>query len=189
VDHETGDTIIQGMGELHLEVYVERMKREYDAEVDTGQPRVAYRETITRKGLFNYIHKKQTGGSGQYGRVAGFMEPGEEEFEFVNKVTGGRIPTQYISACEQGFKACMDKGPKLEFPVTGIKVTLEDGAYHAVDSSDMAFKSAARGGFLEAYAKAKPVIQEPIMKVVIETPNEFQGSCMGLINQRRGIIQ
>ncbi|WP_300460836.1 elongation factor G [Desulfobacula sp.] len=189
VDHETGDTIIQGMGELHLEVYVERMKREYDAEVSTGQPRVAYRETITRKGLFNYIHKKQTGGSGQYGRVAGFLEPCEEEFEFVNKVTGGRIPTQYISACEQGFKACMDKGPKLEFPVTGIKVTLEDGAYHAVDSSDMAFKSAARGGFLEAYAKAKPVIKEPIMKVVIETPNEFQGSCMGLINQRRGIIQ
>ena len=189
VDHETGDTIIQGMGELHLEVYVERMKREYDAEVATGQPRVAYRETVTRKGLFNYIHKKQTGGSGQYGRVAGFMEPCEEEFEFVNKVTGGRIPTQYISACEQGFKGCMDKGPKLEFPVTGIKVTLEDGAYHAVDSSDMAFKSAARGGFLEAYAKAKPVIKEPIMKVVIETPNEFQGACMGLINQRRGIIQ
>ena len=189
VDHETGDTIIQGMGELHLEVYVERMKREYDAEVETGQPRVAYRETITRKAPFNYTHKKQTGGAGQFGRVSGFMEPAEDEFEFVNKVTGGRIPTQYISACEQGFKGCLEKGPKLEFPVTGIKVTLEDGAYHAVDSSDMAFKSAARGGFLEAYAKAKPVIMEPIMKVVIETPNEFQGSCMGLINQRRGIIQ
>ncbi len=189
VDHETGDTIIQGMGELHLEVYVERMKREYGAEVDTGKPRVAYRETITKKAVFNYTHKKQTGGAGQYGRVAGFMEPNDEEFEFVNKITGGRIPTQYIPACKQGFEGCMAKGPKLEFPVTGIKITIDDGAFHAVDSSEMAFKSAARGAFLEAYAKAKPVIKEPIMKVVIETPNEFQGSCMGLINQRRGIIQ
>ncbi|MDA3791467.1 MAG: elongation factor G [Desulfobacula sp.] len=189
VDHETGDTIIQGMGELHLEVYIERMKREYGAEVDTGKPRVAYRETITRKALFNYTHKKQTGGAGQYGRVAGFMEPHDEEFEFVNKITGGRIPTQYIPACKQGFEGCMAKGPKLEFPVTGIKITIDDGAFHAVDSSEMAFKSAARGAFLEGYAKAKPVIKEPIMKVVIETPNEFQGSCMGLINQRRGIIQ
>src|SRR6056297_675193 len=189
VDHETGDTIIQGMGELHLEVYVERMKREYKAEVVTGQPRVAYRETITRKAPFNYTHKKQTGGAGQFGRVAGFIEPTEEEFEFVNKITGGRIPTQYIPACEKGFEGCLVKGPSLEFPVTGIKITLEDGAYHAVDSSEMAFQSAARGGFLEAYNKAKPVIMEPIMKVVIETPNEFQGACMGLINQRRGIIQ
>lgn len=189
VDHETGDTIIQGMGELHLEVYVERMKREYKAEVATGQPRVAYRETITQRAPFNYTHKKQTGGAGQFGRVSGFIEPSEEEFEFVNKVTGGRIPTQYIPACEKGFQACLAKGPSLEFPVTGIKITLEDGAYHAVDSSEMAFQAAARGGFLEAYKKAKPVIMEPIMKVVIETPNEFQGSCMGLINQRRGIIQ
>ncbi len=189
VDKETNETIIQGMGELHLEVYVERMKREYKAIVETGMPRVAYRETITRKGEFNYTHKKQTGGSGQFGRVSGFMEPIEDEFEFVNKVTGGRIPTQYIPACEKGFQSCMEKGPKMEFPVTGIRITLEDGAFHAVDSSEMAFQAAARGGFLEGYAKAKPVIHEPIMKVVIETPNEFQGSCMGLINQRRGIIQ
>ncbi len=188
VDKETNETIIQGMGELHLEVYVERMKREYKAEVITGQPRVAYRETITQKAEFNYTHKKQTGGAGQYGRVAGFIEPCDGEFEFVNKVTGGRIPTNYIPACEKGFAGCMEKGPKLEFPVTGVRVTLMDGAYHAVDSSDMAFQAAARGGFLEGYLKAKPVIQEPIMKVVIETPNEFQGSCMGLINQRRGII-
>ncbi len=189
VDNETGDTIIQGMGELHLEVYVERMKREYKAEVTTGQPRVAYRETITQKAVFNYTHKKQTGGAGQFGRVAGFIEPYEEHFEFVNKITGGRIPTQYIPACEKGFAGCMNKGPRLEFPVTGIRVTIEDGAYHSVDSSEMAFQAAARGAFLEAYGKAKPVIKEPIMKVVIETPNEFQGSCMGLINQRRGIIQ
>jgi elongation factor G len=189
VDHETGETIIQGMGELHLEVYVERMKREYKAEVTTGAPRVAYRETITQKALFNYTHKKQTGGAGQFGRVAGFLEPCDEEFEFVNKITGGRIPTQYIPACEKGFAACMAKGPKLEFPVTGVRVTIDDGAFHAVDSSEMAFQAAARGAFLEGYLKARPVIKEPIMKVVIETPNEFQGSCMGLINQRRGIIQ
>ncbi len=189
VDKETGETIIQGMGELHLEVYVERMKREYKAEVETGQPRVAYRETITRKAEFNYTHKKQTGGAGQFGRVAGFMEPCEDEFEFVNKITGGKIPTQYIPACEKGFRLCMNKGPKMEFPVTGIKVTINDGAFHAVDSSEMAFQAAARGAFLEGYSKAKPVIHEPIMKVVIETPPEFQGSCMGLINQRRGIIQ
>ncbi|MBF0204343.1 MAG: elongation factor G, partial [Desulfamplus sp.] len=188
VDKETNETIIQGMGELHLEVYVERMKREYKAEVLTGQPRVAYRETITQKAEFNYTHKKQTGGSGQYGRVAGFVEPCEEDFEFANKVTGGRIPTNFIPACEKGFKGCMVKGPKLEFPVTGVRVTLMDGAFHAVDSSEMAFQAAARGGFLEGYLKAKPVIHEPIMKVVIETPNEFQGACMGLINQRRGII-
>ncbi len=189
VDKETGETIIQGMGELHLEVYVERMKREYKANVETGQPRVAYRETITRKADFNYTHKKQTGGAGQFGRVAGFMEPCEDEFEFVNKITGGKIPTQYIPACEKGFRLCMEKGPKMEFPVTGIKITINDGAFHAVDSSEMAFQAAARGAFLEGYAKAKPVIHEPIMKVVIETPNEFQGACMGLINQRRGIIQ
>ncbi len=189
VDKETNETIIQGMGELHLEVYVERMKREYKAEVITGKPRVAYRETITRKAEFNYTHKKQTGGSGQFGRVMGYVEPCEEEFEFVNKVTGGRIPTQFISSCEKGFHNSMDKGPKMEYPITGVRVVLEDGAYHAVDSSEMAFQAAARGGFREGYLKAKPVIHEPIMKVVIETPNEFQGSCMGLINQRRGIIQ
>ena len=189
VDRETSETIIQGMGELHLDVYVERMKREYGADVKTGQPRVAYRETITRKSTFNYTHKKQTGGAGQFGRIAGYMEPSDEWFEFVNKITGGRIPTQYIPSCEHGFKDCMAKGPKMEFPVTGIRITIDDGAYHAVDSSEMAFAQAARGAFLEAYAKAKPVIKEPIMKVVIETPNEFQGSCMGLINQRRGIIE
>ena len=189
VDKETNETIIQGMGELHLDVYVERMRREYNANVEIGKPRVAYRETITRKADFNYTHKKQTGGAGQFGRIAGFMEPCEDDFEFNNKITGGKIPTQYIPSCEKGFKNCLEKGPKLDFPVTGIKVTIHDGAYHSVDSSEMAFVAAARGAFLEAYNKAKPVIKEPIMKVVIETPNEFQGACMGLINQRRGIIE
>jgi elongation factor G len=186
---ETGDTIISGMGELHLEVYIERMLREYSAHVIPGMPRVAYRETITRKAEFDYIHKKQTGGAGQYGRVAGYLEPvSDAEFTFENRVVGGSIPTQFISACEKGFRGCLAKGPKMEFPVTGIKVEINDGASHAVDSSEMAFQAAARGAFLQAYAKAGPVIHEPIMKVVVESPSEFQGAVMGLLNQRRGII-
>ena len=189
VDPETNETIIEGMGELHLDIYVERMKREYNAEVTTGNPRVAYRETITQRSDFNYTHKKQTGGSGQYGRIAGYLEPiSDAEFVFENEVYGGAIPTQYIPACEKGFKESMAKGPKLEFPITGVKVVINDGASHAVDSSDMAFQAAARGAFREAYLRAKPVIHEPIMKVVVETPTEFQGSVMGLLNQRRGMI-
>jgi elongation factor G len=189
VNDETGDTIISGMGELHLEVYLERMRREYGADVTTSIPRVAYRETITRRAEFNYIHKKQTGGAGQFGRVAGYMEPCvEKEFEFESKVVGGAIPTQFISACEKGFKECLVKGPKMAFPVSGIKVVINDGASHAVDSSDMAFQAAARGAFREGYAKAKPVIHEPIMKVVVETPTKFQGAVMGSLNQRRAMI-
>jgi elongation factor G len=189
VNDETGDTIISGMGELHLEVYIERMFREYAARVTPGMPRVAYRETITRKAPFDYIHKKQTGGSGQYGRIAGYMEPaGDEDFVFENRVVGGSIPTQYISSCEKGFRASMTKGPKMELPVTGIKIVIDDGASHAVDSSEMAFKAAARGAFRQAYAKAGAVIHEPIMKVVVETPSEFQGPIMGSLNQRRGMI-
>ncbi len=189
VSYETKETIIEGMGELHLEVYIERMRREYGADVTTGKPQVAYRETITRRAEFNYTHKKQTGGAGQFGRVAGYMEPSTEEtFVFENKVTGGAIPTQYIPACEKGFKKCMAKGPKMEFPVTGIKVVINDGASHSVDSSEMAFAAASRGAFLEGYSKAGVVIHEPIMKVVAETPVEFQGSVMGLLNQRRGMI-
>jgi elongation factor G len=189
VDEETNETIIEGMGELHLEVYVERMKREYKAEVTTGKPQVAYRETITQQAAFDYIHKKQTGGAGQYGRVAGYLEPlSDEDFAFENKVTGGAIPTQYIPSCEKGFRQCLSKGPRMEYPVTGIRVVINDGASHAVDSSEMAFQAAARGAFLQGYAKAKPVIHEPIMKVVVESPTDFQGAVMGSLNQRRGII-
>ncbi|RLB79695.1 MAG: elongation factor G [Deltaproteobacteria bacterium] len=189
VNDQTGDTIISGMGELHLEVYLERMRREYNAEVTTGMPRVAYRETITNRAEFNYTHKKQTGGAGQFARVAGYMEPiTEEDFVFESKIVGGAIPTQFIPACEKGFRKCLAKGPKMEFPVTGIKVVINDGSSHPVDSSDMAFQAAARGAFLEGYAKAKPVIHEPIMKVVVETPVEFQGTVMGTLNQRRGMI-
>lgn len=189
VDQETNETIIEGMGELHLDIYVERMRREYGADVDTGNPRVAYRETITRRADFNYTHKKQTGGAGQFGRVAGYIEPiTDADFIFDNQIFGGAIPTQYIPACEKGFRQSMEKGPKLEFPITGVKVVINDGAFHAVDSSDMAFQAAARGAFKEAYLRAKPVIHEPIMKVVVETPPEFQGAVMGLLNQRRGMI-
>jgi len=191
VDDETLETIIEGMGELHLEIYVERMKREYNAEVETSKPRVAYRETITQRGEFNYTHKKQTGGSGQYGRVAGYLEPiteGDEDFIFDNQIKGGLIPTNFIPACEKGFLQSTAKGPKMEFPVTGVRVVINDGAYHAVDSSEMAFQAAARGAFREGYARAKAVIQEPIMKVVVESPTEFQGAVMGLLNQRRGMI-
>ena len=189
VNEETGDTIISGMGELHLEVYIERMRREYQAEVDTSPPRVAYRETITRKAEFDYIHKKQTGGAGQSVRIGGYLEPvQDEDFVFENKIVGGAIPTQFIAACEKGFKECMQKGPKMEFPVTGIRVVINDGASHSVDSSDMAFKAAARGAFRQGYAKAKPVVLEPIMKVVVETPTDFQGAVMATLNQRRGMI-
>jgi len=188
-NEETGDTVISGMGELHLEIYVERMRREYSARVETGVPNVAYRETITRRADFDYIHKKQTGGAGQFGRIAGYMEPADgDAFEFVNAVTGGAIPTQFIPACEKGFKACLGKGPKMRLPVTGVRIVINDGAAHAVDSSDMAFQAAARGAFLQGYAGAQPKILEPIMKVVVETPTEFQGSVMGSLNQRRGII-
>jgi elongation factor G len=189
INHETGDTIISDMGELHLEVYIERMYREYKAKVTPGMPRVAYRETITRMAPFDYIHKKQTGGSGQFGRVAGYMEPiTDGDFIFENRVVGGSIPTQFISACEKGFRECLLKGPKMEFPVTGLKIVINDGASHAVDSSDMAFQAAARGAFKQAYLKAGPVIHEPIMKVVVESPSQFQGAVMGSLNQRRGII-
>ena len=189
VDHETSETIISGMGELHLEVYIERMKREYKAEVEVGAPQVAYRETITRRADFDYTHKKQTGGSGQYGRVAGFIEPLEEgEYEFVDQIVGGAIPREFISSCDKGFQKSLDKGTLTGAPITGVRITINDGAYHAVDSSDVAFQLAAIGAFRQGYDKAGAVIMEPIMKVAVEGPSEFQGGVMGSINQRRGVI-
>ncbi|MBV5307551.1 MAG: elongation factor G [Desulfobulbaceae bacterium] len=189
VDHETSETIISGMGELHLEVYVERMKREYNAEVTVGAPQVAYRETITSRAEFNYTHKKQTGGSGQFGRVAGYMEPLEEgEYEFVDAIVGGVIPREFISSCDKGFQKSLVKGALCGSAVTGVRCVINDGAYHNVDSSDVAFQLAAIGAFKDGYMKAKPVIMEPIMKVSVEGPTEFQGSIMGSINQRRGMI-
>ncbi len=189
VDEESGQTIISGMGELHLEIYVERMKREFGAQVETGIPQVAYRETISGKAEFNYVHKKQTGGAGQYGKVAGFMEPLEEgHYEFINQIKGGVIPTEYVPAVDKGFQSCLKKGILIGFPVLGIKITVNDGQYHPVDSSEKAFSQAAIGAFKQAYFKAKPIILEPIMKISIECPSEFQGSVMSSINQRRGTI-
>ena len=187
-DPETGDTIISGMGELHLEVYVERMKREYQCEVLTSPPRVAYREAISQRADFNYTHKKQTGGSGQFGRVAGWIEPIEAAYEFADEIVGGSIPREFISSCDKGFKKCLDKGELIGAHIVGIRCGINDGSSHQVDSSDIAFQLAAIGGFKEAYFKAKPIVLEPIMKVGIEGPAEFHGSMVGTLMQRRGII-
>jgi elongation factor G len=189
IDEDSAETIISGMGELHLDVYVERMRREYNAEVETGAPQVAYREAISRRAEFNYTHKKQTGGSGQYGRVAGFVEPLENgEFEFGDKVRGGSIPSEYIPAVQKGFRSMMKKGKLIGFPVTGLRVVINDGNSHSVDSSDMAFQAAARGAFREVYPRAKPQILEPIMRVSVEGPGEFQGAFVKTVMQRRGVI-
>ncbi|MGI6466824.1 MAG: elongation factor G [Sphaerochaetaceae bacterium] len=195
VDPESNQTIIQGMGELHLEVYVERMKREYKVDVATDQPEVAYRESISQMAEFNYTHKKQTGGSGQFARVAGYIEPlkaaqGEEDedYEFIDLIKGGVIPTEYVPSCDKGFQMALKKGTQLGFPVVGVRAVINDGSYHPVDSSDMAFQTAALGAFREAYDRAKPIILEPVMKVVVEGPTEFQGNIFASINQRRGII-
>jgi elongation factor G len=189
VDPESHETIIQGMGELHLDVYVERMKREYSAEVMTGKPQVAYREAISQPVDFDYTHKKQTGGAGQFGRVIGTIEPlAEGNYEFVNEVRGGRIPREFIPACDKGFRAAMKKGELIGFPIIGVRVTLTDGQSHEVDSSDHAFQAAAIGAFRQVYKKAKPQVLEPIMKVSVEGPSEFAGNVFASINQRRGII-
>ena len=190
VDHETNDTIIKGMGELHIEVYLERMRREYNIDLETGAPQVAYRESISRACSFDYTHKKQTGGAGQYGRVVGLIEPiMDGDFEFVNDIKGGVIPSEYIPSCEKGFKSALEKGIYTGFPIVGIKVTLNDGNYHPVDSSDMAFQTASTAAFKEMYPKCKPIILEPVMKVAVEGPSEFQGAILATLNQRRGIIQ
>lgn len=189
VDPESNQTIIQGMGELHLDVYIERMKREYKAEVETGMPQVAYREAISTMVEFDYTHKKQTGGSGQYGRVAGFIEPlNEGDYEFVDAVKGGVIPKEYIPSCDKGFRMAMRQGTQVGFPIIGVRVTINDGSTHPVDSSDMAFQQASLAAFRSVYEKSKPKILEPIMKVAVEGPTEFQGNIFASINQRRGLI-
>jgi len=191
-DEESAQTIIRGMGELHLEIYIERMKREYACEVIAGKPQVAYREAIGLHSEFNYTHKKQTGGSGQYGKVAGYIEPLPADhptgFEFEDDITGGSIPREFIPACEKGFREAMKKGPLIGFPIVGVKCVINDGASHPVDSSEIAFRTAALMGFREAYMAAKPTILEPIMRVEVQFPEEFQGGVMGGLNQRRGTI-
>lgn len=195
-DEESNETIIEGMGELHLEIYIERMKREFNCEVIAGKPQVAYRETISRVTDFDYTHKKQTGGSGQYAKVVGTIEPLQVEegkdpkaYEFEDEVVGGRIPKEFIPAVDEGFKEQMAKGPLIGFPIVGMKVTLKDGAYHDVDSSYLAFKIASMAALREVYMEAGPIALEPIMKLETVAPEEYQGAVMGGINQRRGIIQ
>lgn len=190
LDPESNETLIAGMGELHLEVYVERLKREYGVETETGMPQVAYRETITQAADYDYTHKKQTGGQGQFAKVVGKIEPNEEaNYEFVDEIVGGRIPREFIPAVDKGFTEQMQKGSLIGFPVVNVKVRLQDGAFHEVDSSEMAFRICAMAAFREVYPKAKPVILEPMMKVEVETPEEFQGTVLGGLNQRRGMIQ
>jgi elongation factor G len=189
VDPESKQTIIQGMGELHLDVYLERMKREYRTEVETGKPQVAYREAISQRAEFDYTHKKQTGGAGQFGRVIGYIEPfSDGSYEFVNEVKGGNIPKEYIPSCDKGFQSALKKGKLIGFPVTSIRAVLTDGQSHPVDSSDIAFQAAAREAFREAYSRARPQILEPIMTLSVEGPSEFIGNYFSSINQRRGII-
>jgi len=189
VDPESKQTIISGMGELHLEVYLERIRREYGADVDTGMPQVAYRETISRAASFDYTHKKQTGGAGQFARVAGELEPSRNGgYEFINQIKGGAIPTEYIPACDKGFQSCLEKGSLIGFPIVDVTVKINDGAAHSVDSSDLAFRQAAIGAFRRAYAKASPEILEPIMRVSVEGPTEYQGGVFAGITQRRGMI-
>jgi elongation factor G len=191
-DEESGQTIISGMGELHLDIYIERMKREYNCVVVPGRPQVKYRETITQRGEFSYTHKKQTGGSGQYGKVAGYIEPlpsdHESGYEFVDEIVGGAIPREFIPACDKGFREAIKRGPLIGFPIVGVRCLINDGQSHPVDSSELAFRTAALMGFREAYNRAKPTILEPIMLVEAQFPEEFQGAVIGQLNQRRGTI-
>jgi elongation factor G len=192
VDRETSETIISGMGELHLEIYVERIRREYKVECTVGAPKVSYHEAPTRETPFNYKHKKQTGGAGQYAHIVGKLIPldpqSPEPFIFENKVTGGRIPTEYIPAVEKGFRESIHKGPVAGYEVMGVHMRLEDGSYHDVDSSTMAFEICARDCFRETFKKADPVLLEPIMKVEVEIPTEFQGPVTGALSAKRGVI-
>jgi elongation factor G len=191
-DEESGQTIISGMGELHLEIYIERMKREYNCVVIPGRPQVKYRETIVQRGEYSYTHRKQTGGSGQYGKVAGYIEPLPMDhptgYEFLDEIKGGAIPREFIPACDKGFQEAMRKGPLIGFPIVGVRCAVNDGNSHPVDSSEIAFRTAALMGFREAYNKAKPTILEPMMLVEVQFPEEFQGAVIGQLNQRRGAI-
>ena len=191
-DEESNETLISGMGELHLEIYIERMKREFGCEVTVGRPQVAYRETLTKKTDISYTHKKQTGGSGQFAKIGGYMEPipAEENknYEFVDDVVGGSIPREYIPACDKGFQEQLKKGQLIGAPVVNVRCVVNDGASHAVDSSEMAFRICAMTAIRESYNSAGPTILEPIMKVEVAAPEEFQGSIVGQLNQRRGVI-
>ncbi|MCA9247857.1 MAG: elongation factor G [Planctomycetales bacterium] len=195
-DEETGETLIAGMGELHLEIYIERIRREYGVEIEVGAPKVSYREAPTVAAEYAYTHKKQSGGSGQYAHIVGKFEPipedaPEEEdrvYQFEENIVQGRIPKEYIPSVDKGFRDSLSKGPLAGFPIEGVKAYLEDGKYHDVDSSDMAFQICARGCFRETFLKMKPVLLEPCMKVEIECPTDFQGNVVGDVSSRRGVV-
>jgi len=189
IDEETNETIVLGMGELHLNVYIERIRREYNINLEACEPHVSYRETITKAIEFDYIHKKQSGGRGQFARIKGILtHSGKDENIFKDKIRGGNIPSQFITGCEKGFFSVLNKGELAGFPVVGVKMTLDDGAFHEVDSSQLAFEIATRSAFRENYRKAKPIILEPIMKVSVRTPSEFRGNIMAIINKNRGLV-
>jgi len=193
-NQETGQTVIKGMGELHLDILVDRMKREFNVEANVGKPQVAYRETIRRTvEKYDYTHKKQTGGSGQFAKVQISLEPmevtPETSYEFVNAVTGGRVPREYIPSVDAGIQDAMQVGVLAGFPTVGVKATLLDGAAHDVDSSEMAFKIAGSMAYKEAARKANPVLLEPLMAVEVRTPEEYMGDVIGDLNSRRGQIQ
>jgi elongation factor G len=190
VDVESGQTVIKGMGELHLEIIVDRLRREFKVDANIGAPQVAYRETITRAAEVDYTHKKQTGGSGQFARIKFTMQPSErgDGFVFENKVVGGSVPREYVPGVEKGLKASLDNGVVAGFPMVDVAVTLTDGAYHDVDSSVMAFEIAARAAFREAAAKAGAILLEPIMSVEVVTPEDYMGDIIGDLNSRRGQI-
>lgn len=190
VDPESQETVISGMGELHLDIYVERMRREYRVECETGQPQVAYRETMTQRVKFDHTLRKQTGGSGDFARVVGWMEPADSlgENKFEHQITGGTISEKFLFACEKGFQASTQKGPLLGHRVLGTQMIINDGATHAVDSSEMAFKNATQQAFRKAFIQGAPQVLEPLMKTTITAPNEFQGSVVGLLNKRNAVI-
>lgn len=191
-DPESKETVISGMGELHLEIYVERMKREYNVECITGKPQVSYRESITIPSEFDYTHKKQSGGAGQYARIIGDLSPvegGNKSNVFETHVVGGRIPDKYLSACAKGFDEACERGPLIGHKVLNVKMLINDGAIHSVDSNELAFKVATLTAFRDAFLKAQPVIMEPIMIVSVTSPNEFQGNVIGLLNKLQAVIQ
>ena len=195
VDDKTKETIMSGMGELHLEIYVERMRREYGVETITGSPSVSYKETVGKRGAFNYLHKKQSGGSGQYAKVIGFVEPLDEEdlkkgidFEFDNQVIGTNIPPEFIASCEKGAKAACAKGVLAGYPLSGVRIVINDGAAHAVDSNDISFQLAMQYGIRMAVQAGKPLIMEPVMNLEVVAPSEFQGGVIGGLNKRGGLI-
>lgn len=190
VDPESEETIISGMGELHLEIYVERMRREYKVDCVTGQPQVAYRETVTSHVKFDHLLKKQTGGAGDYARVVGFMEPtgALSENKFEERVFGGAISEKFLFACEKGFNISCEKGPLLGHKVLGTLMVVDDGATHMTDSSEMAFKIATQQAFRKAFIDANPIVLEPMMKTTVSAPNEFQGNVVGLLNKRNATI-